>query len=410
MFQCTFWCSVLSDRTPNLPRCLPLRFNAPSGAQCFPTPQQIKHARASCNVSMHLLVLSASRLCTERLKTGFSSLNAPSGAQCFPTLTAAEVVAEFPSQCTFWCSVLSDTFVGLLFGIADWVSMHLLVLSAFRPTIEPGPIKLKPYCLNAPSGAQCFPTMDVNVLMYVFRKIVSMHLLVLSASRRAGEEHPVRTVRVSMHLLVLSASRQSPPRGSARPRPSSQCTFWCSVLPDGVLFHNRDRLFPVSMHLLVLSASRLKSLSLPSLPTVCLNAPSGAQCFPTAIHVAAFFGSVVSMHLLVLSASRHGANLDEYTLMTVSMHLLVLSAFRRAGDRVVAVRPSGCLNAPSGAQCFPTRTAASKHQPRWSQCTFWCSVLPDKNRGVQASTEVVSMHLLVLSAFRQEQHTPFGRF
>ena len=38
-----------------------------------------------------------------------SGLNAPSGAQCFPTLNefAAWLVALL-SQCTFWCSVLSD--------------------------------------------------------------------------------------------------------------------------------------------------------------------------------------------------------------------------------------------------------------------------------------------------------------
>ena len=37
------------------------------------------------------------------------------------------------SQCTFWCSVLSDTFTGT--DHEDWL-----------------------ICLNAPFGAQCFPT------------------------------------------------------------------------------------------------------------------------------------------------------------------------------------------------------------------------------------------------------------
>ena len=62
--QCTFWCSVLSDRMA--PPC----------------------NRGEFPVSMHLLVLSAFR---------------PAGQ------TVAGIVAM--SQCTFWCSVLSDIAV-----------------------------------------------------------------------------------------------------------------------------------------------------------------------------------------------------------------------------------------------------------------------------------------------------------
>ena len=59
------------------------------------------------------------------------------------------------------------------------------------------------------------------------------------------------------------------------------------------------------------------------------------------------------------------------------MHLLVLSAFRLWPCRP-RQRSQCCLNAPFGAQCFPTRQAGSKRRrPRR-----------------------VSMHLLVLSAFR----------
>ena len=60
------------------------------------------------------------------------------------------------------------------------------------------------------------------------------------------------------------------------------------------------------------------------------------------------------------------------------------------------------LNAPSGAQCFPTRTPPSSGA--WlerSQCTFWCSVLSDIHAATgELPLFVVSMHLLVLSAFR----------
>ena len=60
----------------------------------------------------------------------------------------------------------------------------------------------------------------------------------------------------------------------------------------------------------------------------------------------------------------------------VSMHLLVLSAFRRGG---IAVFGSGidCLNAPFGAQCFPTPRRRRGRAGPGSQCTFWCSVLSD---------------------------------
>ena len=87
-------------------------------------------------------------------------LNAPSGAQCFPTRTQhLGYVADFEaSQCTFWCSVLSDEDAAQLPLLRTaTVSMHLLVLSAFRHSDRKYPI--------------------VNHLP------VSMHLLVLSAFR-----------------------------------------------------------------------------------------------------------------------------------------------------------------------------------------------------------------------------------
>ena len=87
------------------------------------------------------------------------------------------------------------------------------------------------------------------------------------------------------------------------------------------------------MHLLVLSAFRLKSLPLGGAYLIGLNAPSGAQCFPTA---------------------------EAFTMFTNIM----------AG-----------LNAPSGAQCFPTQELKQmpKQELKASQCTFWCSVLSDND-------------------------------
>ena len=108
--QCTFWCSVLSDLPITLIACGTFGLNAPFGAQCFPTGS----FRCSC----------LSRW----------GLNAPFGAQCFPTsATSRSRSTVTRSQCTFWCSVLSD-----------------LITSRFMPRVPP--------CLNAPFGAQCFPT------------------------------------------------------------------------------------------------------------------------------------------------------------------------------------------------------------------------------------------------------------
>ena len=87
--------------------------------------------------------------------------------------------------------------------------------------------------------------------------------------------------------------------------------------------------------------------------------------------------------------------------MHVSMHLLVLSAFRQEkadakkaelglnapfGAQCFPTRGVGlwsrpvapCLNAPFGAQCFPTSNSSSLRTFKGSsQCTFWCSVLSD---------------------------------
>ena len=91
-------------------------------------------------------------------------------------------------------------------------------------------------------------------------------------------------------------------------------------------------------------------------------------------------------------------------LLAVSMHLLVLSAFRHAGGVDLAAQLG--LNAPFGAQCFPTgrrprrlrRRSFSLNAPFGAQCfpTVWAG--PGS-----AGDGRVSMHLLVLSAFRLER-------
>ena len=83
-----------------------------------------------------------------------------------------------------------------------------------------------------------------------------MHLLVLSAFRQEVMRHLAHLTGVSMHLLVLSAFRQNYAESAIVRIGPSQCTFWCSVLSDRIL--RRILLYRLS-----------------------LNAPFGAQCFPT---------------------------------------------------------------------------------------------------------------------------------
>ena len=65
--------------------------------------------------------------------------------------------------------------------IGQYVSMHLLVLSAFRRGNDDALVGVV-VRLNAPFGAQCFPTRQL--LLDTIQRFVSMHLLVLSAFRR----------------------------------------------------------------------------------------------------------------------------------------------------------------------------------------------------------------------------------
>ena len=61
-------------------------------------------------------------------------------------------------------------------------------------------------CLNAPDGAGCFPTVEQMKSMMVDGG-VSMHLMVLGASRPERNHNVHGTCCVSMHLMVLGASR-----------------------------------------------------------------------------------------------------------------------------------------------------------------------------------------------------------
>ena len=156
--------------------------------------------------------------------------------------------------------------------------MHLLPLGAFRPDAVARVISAL-QSLNAPSGAQCFPT---------------------------------REIEASWAMVTLS-----------------QCIFWCSVLSDSLLF-------------------QLLCGPLPS-----LNAPSGAQCFPT------MAWDSLAQRVMVSQCT--------FWCSVLSDNAILAKEETERG-----------LNAPSGAQCFPTQHVhASILEVFWSQCTFWCSVLSD---------------------------------
>ena len=219
----------------------------------------------------------------------------------------AQSGVQVGSQCTFWCSVLSDWPPVKLQTKPRSVSMHLLVLSAFRH----------------------------RVLAIWLRAgmAVSMHLLVLSAFRHTNHFLQVdQLAGVSMHLLVLSAFRRGLRAGMSQTIYPSQCTFWCSVLSDVTGPLVAAEAAGVSMHLLVLSAFRLRSRERR------LGRCAASQC--------TFWCSVLS-DLCKPCASGSSVSFRSQCTFWCS----VLSDKERAKARRER-NPS--LNAPFGAQCFPT--------------------------------------------------------
>ena len=114
--------------------------------------------------------------------------------------------------------------------------------------------------------------------------------------------------------------------------------------------------------------------------------------------------ALVSMHLLVLSAFRRSGEAYHESLWEfVSMHLLVLSAFRLIKRKHINLTKQRSLNAPFGAQCFPTHSP--KDSPSWDDlrlnAPFGAQCFPTLYTESIPNIFKVSMHLLVLSAFRR---------
>ena len=280
------------------------------------------------------------------------------------------------SQCTFWCSVLSDleeaslielarvglnapfgaqcfpTLKAANYDLLMQVSMHLLALSAFRLVVG----KLAQHTgsgLNEPFGAQCFPT---GLRSHGSRcRPVSQCTFWCSVLSDQGRHGLTMVLAKSQCTFWCSVLSDFP--ADARQAEfviGSQCTFWCSVLSDAgmrsftIWISGSQCTFWCSVLSDSLSSGFAKScwtgLNAPfgaqCFPTVGkrfggggfarLNAPFGAQCFPTSSRLRATSRSLsVSMHLLVLSAFRRRKVIVCPRCWRVSMHLLVLSAFRR---------------------------------------------------------------------------------
>ena len=230
---------------------------------------------------MHLLVLSAFRLVREE-----------SGRLCRRRRVSMHLLVLSAFRPTLR---LPNTF-------ALQVSMHLLVLSAFRQFIAiPDDVPI--LSLNAPFGAQCFPTGRRGRGLEP-QGPVSMHLLVLSAFRRIGSRTRAWRSYVSMHLLVLSAFRLKPGYPVEGPGPVSMHLLVLSAFRPRILDNTRRTVRFVSMHLLVLSAFRHRALRGAACGAPGLNAPFGAQCFPTScseIHSKSFDVSQCTFWCSVLS-------------------------------------------------------------------------------------------------------------
>ena len=138
----------------------------------------------------------------------------------------------FTSQCTFWCSVLSDTSGPVANNTQTKWSQCTFWCSVLSDRIGPD-VKTQWILTLSQCTFWCSVLSDQNIEYATTKtKEVSMHLLVRSAFR-ATMMKPYGNCRmdVSMHLLVLSAFRQVV-GDETEFRPQSQCTFWCSVLSD----------------------------------------------------------------------------------------------------------------------------------------------------------------------------------
>ena len=213
--------------------------------------------------------------------------------------------------------------------IVELVSMHLLVLSAFRRKTR----RKRVLSLRSQCTFWCLVLSDSAKSAAGWRpgSCVSMHLLVLSAFRPGAAYRRAAAGPRSQCTFWCSVLSDRPAPTTHMRSGRSQCTFWCSVLSDGISMTRPYAKIDVSMHLLVLSAFRLWSCGIRCVVIWRLNAPSGAQCFPT------------WMRWDPIRVDTVGLNAPSGAQCFPTPRVLRYST-----------RPDTSLNAPSGAQCFPT--------------------------------------------------------
>ena len=127
------------------------------------------------------------------------------------------------SQCTFWRSVLSDERIEEVYP--DLVGEGLNAPSGAQrfPTLAIWEsVTTRPFRLNAPFGAQCFPT-ERPLASPLGSSCVSMHLLVLSAFR-------LRLQKTAPQRRLSERNRRRPGKHHIE----SACT--CPIKP-----HNREK-------------------------------------------------------------------------------------------------------------------------------------------------------------------------
>ena len=261
--------------------------------------------------------------------------------------------------------------------------MHLLVLSAFRPDLF---VVADTYFAVSQCTFWCSVLSDGNIIVYDDGTIlfVSMHLLVLSAFRRGGPQTtPSHTAGVSMHLLVLSAFRHSAMRAIGRLSRSLNA-------PSGA------QCFPTMM---IAYAARL---------TRGLNAPSGAQYFPTEIVASDIMEDVSQCTFWCSVLSDAGVTRQTIYRWIGSQCTFWCSVLSDSSSAKTGRSPT--FRSQCTFWCSVLSDEAKpviSAQPTMSQCTFWCSVLSDEMGGAVRQTPdvLVSMHLLVLSAFRLSNRT-----
>ena len=231
--QYTVWCWVLIDVDEAFPRTptVTAGLNTPCGAGCLSTLATLPQYAASADVSIHRVVLGAYR--PEGMRDRWWNEASQYTVWCWVLIDTLKSLARFgtlTSQYTVWCWVLIDFQSGNPLSLINMVSIHRVVLGAYRP--------------------------HVVVADLPRQLVVSIHRVVLGAYRHNIFKSCFVDLDVSIHRVVLGAYRPSilttPPIAGA-----------------------------VSIHRVVLGAYRLGRTRISRPRCVCLNTPCGAGCLST---------------------------------------------------------------------------------------------------------------------------------